>query len=214
LDLITVDQGAALTAGVPTILGVPDDWAWVVKFGALADVLSLDGLAADPARAAYAKARWEQGVQQARTAAVVLTDTSVTRFALHGMTEQSASALAPLARSWRQPPPLSVATPGYSSADWSVAERAYLVSRIVSDPTPAAPLVLTFAASADHPLVRPGLVIRNWGDAGCAITRDGQPLVADRDFRIGKLSTPTGTDLVVWLDLSADSPTRLVVSPR
>jgi hypothetical protein len=146
-----------------------------------------------------------------KPAAVVLTADSVTRFALHGMTEQTASALAPLARSWRQPPPLTVDTSAFSSIGWSVAERAYVLDRIA--PATRATLALTVAASTDHPLVRPGLVIRNWGDTGCAITRDGQPLVAERDFRIGKIVTPTGTDLIVWLDLSAESPTRLVVSP-
>lgn len=74
LDLIAVNQGPFVALGppTPTILGVPDDWAWVVKFGVLADLFSRDGLAPDPERAAYCQQRWTQGITLARTAAVVL----------------------------------------------------------------------------------------------------------------------------------------------
>lgn len=73
LDAIYVAPGASLTAATATLLGVPDDWAWVIKWGALADLLSRDGLALDPARAAYCEARWQQGVDAATPARVVLS---------------------------------------------------------------------------------------------------------------------------------------------
>jgi hypothetical protein len=72
LDLVSVNKGAAIDPLVSSLLGVPDDWAWVVKYGALADVLSQDGLAFDPGRASYCEQRWQQGMQQAKTASVVL----------------------------------------------------------------------------------------------------------------------------------------------
>lgn len=72
LELLTVEAGAALAVSASTPLGVPNDWAWVIKWGALADLLGRDGLAADPARAAYCEARWQQGVQAATAAAVIL----------------------------------------------------------------------------------------------------------------------------------------------
>ena len=60
LDLVYVPRGTVLNPLVPVALGIPDDWSWVVTFGALADVLSKDGLANDPARASYCQQRWEQ----------------------------------------------------------------------------------------------------------------------------------------------------------
>jgi len=66
LDLITVDDGAALNPSVGVILGVPDDFAWVVKWGALADLLGADGQARDPERSKYCEARWEEGLELAR----------------------------------------------------------------------------------------------------------------------------------------------------
>jgi hypothetical protein len=71
LDLITVSRGAALNPVTPVLLTVPDDFAPFVKWGALADLLSKDGLAADPARALHCEKRWQQGIQIAKTASMV-----------------------------------------------------------------------------------------------------------------------------------------------
>lgn len=73
LDLVSVILGADLGSDAPgVLLGVPDDWAWVVKFGALSDLLSQQGVAFDPERAAYCEARWQHGITLATAATVVL----------------------------------------------------------------------------------------------------------------------------------------------
>jgi hypothetical protein len=72
LDLVASRQGAALDPTTGVILGVPDDYAWVVKFGALADLLSGPGPNNDPARARRCEERWTQGVTLATRASVVL----------------------------------------------------------------------------------------------------------------------------------------------
>lgn len=71
LDIISVNRGAVLNPSGPVVLGVPDDFSWVVKFGALADLLSKDGLAQDPQRSGYCEARWKQGIEIAKTASLV-----------------------------------------------------------------------------------------------------------------------------------------------
>lgn len=73
LDLITINKGSTVDPAVATSLGIPDDYGWVVKYGALADLLSGDGLALDPQRAAYCEARWQQGIDHIRRNPVVLT---------------------------------------------------------------------------------------------------------------------------------------------
>jgi hypothetical protein len=45
---------------------VPDNFAWVVKFGALSDMLSKAGQAQDMPRAEYCERRWKEGIQLAR----------------------------------------------------------------------------------------------------------------------------------------------------
>jgi hypothetical protein len=66
LELVTVQSGAALNPPAGVLLGVPDDFAWVIRMGALADLLGKDGQARDAKRAEYAQARWTEGIALAR----------------------------------------------------------------------------------------------------------------------------------------------------
>ena len=74
LDLISVSRGEQFTdPTIEALLGVPDDWAWVVVYGALADLMGGDGMQADPLRADYCEKRWEQGVAMAQSASSVVS---------------------------------------------------------------------------------------------------------------------------------------------
>lgn len=66
LELITLNAGAALNPANGVLLGIPDNFAWVVKFGAMADLLSKAGQAQDLPRASYCGQRWREGIQVAR----------------------------------------------------------------------------------------------------------------------------------------------------
>lgn len=66
LDIVYVPRGTPLTVGTGSFLGIPNDFTPFVRFGAMADLLSKDGLAADPARAQYCESRWRQGIQVAQ----------------------------------------------------------------------------------------------------------------------------------------------------
>lgn len=73
LGLLTINRGAAPDIlDASQSLGVPNDWAWVVIFGALAQLFQRDGLAQDAARAAYCDQRWSDGLTRARAAATIL----------------------------------------------------------------------------------------------------------------------------------------------
>jgi hypothetical protein len=61
-ELLLINAGPALSQAQSTILGIPDDWAWVVKWGALGDLLSREGSAKDPLRATYANKRYREGI--------------------------------------------------------------------------------------------------------------------------------------------------------
>jgi hypothetical protein len=76
LNLLTLDSGEAIDVlDTAQVLGVPDDWAWVVIFGALAQLLQRDGLAVDASRAAFCDSIWQDGLQRATAGAVVLNAT-------------------------------------------------------------------------------------------------------------------------------------------
>ena len=81
LRLLAIETGAILDPTVGVLLGVPDDWTWAIRFGALADLLGASGPAQDAPRAAYCQARWQQAVQMAKgwnpVLAVQVDDTEV-----------------------------------------------------------------------------------------------------------------------------------------
>ena len=54
-------------------LSVPDDWSWIVKWGALADLLSREAEAKDSPRAAYCQKRFAEGVKLLSTASSILS---------------------------------------------------------------------------------------------------------------------------------------------
>ena len=65
-DLIRIMAGSTLDPVAGVLLGVPDDFAWVVKWGAMADLLGRQGESIDAQRAQYCEARWDEGIAIAR----------------------------------------------------------------------------------------------------------------------------------------------------
>lgn len=72
LELLTVDSTSLDPASGATVLGIPDDLTPAIKWGVLADLLGIDGIASDPARSQFAEQRYRQYVQLARTLPVVV----------------------------------------------------------------------------------------------------------------------------------------------
>lgn len=61
-ELIVVNAGPTLTPGSPSLLPIPADWTHVIKWGALADLLSRDSNARDLPRAQYCEQRYRMGL--------------------------------------------------------------------------------------------------------------------------------------------------------
>lgn len=66
LEMLVVQTGTPIDPSTGVLLNIPDDLAWVVKWGALADLLGREGQSRDPSRADYCESRWRQGVEIAR----------------------------------------------------------------------------------------------------------------------------------------------------
>jgi hypothetical protein len=62
LDALVVENGPVLDTAANTLMGVPDDFVWAIKYGALADMLGQEGQARDFARQEYCERRWEEGI--------------------------------------------------------------------------------------------------------------------------------------------------------
>lgn len=75
LEIHAVQSGPVIDLATPAsvdFLGVPDDFVWAVKWGALADLLSGDGQARDTLRAQYCQSRYLEAVQLARSFPAVM----------------------------------------------------------------------------------------------------------------------------------------------
>ena len=62
-DMLALQSGPTFAPPTPSLLGVPDDWALVAMYGALADVLGQEAESTDRARAAYCLERYTEGVE-------------------------------------------------------------------------------------------------------------------------------------------------------
>lgn len=71
-DVLTVNAGATLSTNFATVLPVPNDWCWVAKWGALAQLMGRESAASDPTRAQYALYRYQQGLAAMRAAPALL----------------------------------------------------------------------------------------------------------------------------------------------
>lgn len=100
LDLVSVNAGATLDVSTGVLLGVPDDLAWVVKYGAMADLLGKDGQSRDAARAKYCEERWKEGLELAKIF------TSVINYSLEGTLNLASSIkeFDTLSVGWQTPP--------------------------------------------------------------------------------------------------------------
>jgi hypothetical protein len=61
-DLIVALTGAIFTPPAATTLAIPNDWCWLAKWGALAELLGRDSEATDRLRAEYCLQRYKEGV--------------------------------------------------------------------------------------------------------------------------------------------------------
>lgn len=73
LDLLLVESASLSTlASGGSLLPMPDDFAWGLKFGAMADLLAQDGQGSDAQRMAYCEQRYQESVALASTFPSVL----------------------------------------------------------------------------------------------------------------------------------------------
>jgi len=140
------------------------------------------------------------------------TEYSQVKVSIQGLTEKPAKELVPLAKSWLRAPELKLSGSGYVSKGYDQSERAYLITcKNMNEPEP---LHFQIAASEEHPMVNLAFVITGWGDAGAALTLNGEQMSRGKAFRYGHRSTPETKDLIVWIERISTSSIDLMLSPQ
>lgn len=62
-DVLSLQSGLPFAPPASTLLGVPDDWSWLPKWGALSDLLGRESEATDRPRAEYCLKRYNDGIK-------------------------------------------------------------------------------------------------------------------------------------------------------
>ncbi len=72
-EVMHTASGPPWVKATDKLLNMPDDWSWVFTFGALGDLFSRESLAQDTLRAAYCRARYQEGLGLMRMMPVAVT---------------------------------------------------------------------------------------------------------------------------------------------
>lgn len=107
IEILSLNSGPTFAPPAATLLGIPDDFAWVPMFGALGDLLDSEQLRTDRARADYCKARYQQGLQIIRQSNWIIT----------AATQEQQTDIMSLAKAdWYNP---GWDSPGADNAGWN-----------------------------------------------------------------------------------------------
>jgi hypothetical protein len=140
------------------------------------------------------------------------TSKTRTRIMLQGMTENGASGLVHMAKSWLHAPKLELTTGAYQGGEYDQSERAYIIQRSTSGTQ--TPLSFTIQAAGETPLLNPAIIVRNWGNKEAEISINGRRIPKGKNFRLGIVSRPGGDDLVIWMRLDSEKPTEISIIGR
>jgi hypothetical protein len=146
----------------------------------------------------------------------------------HGMTNAAdpVKELVKLGWSWIEGPTLQMEgfKPEYMISTYDPAQKAYIVPR-----EGRGPVELKFSLEAQHQhgsvefgaegqgapmaIINPTFIVKDWDTPGVELRVDDKLIEPGKDFRIGYEETPTGSDLILWLRMSASKPTQFKLTP-
>ena len=122
------------------------------------------------------------------------------------------SSLPPLAKSWIAPPDAKLADEASGKVDYDPAQRAYLVTRTGGGQSQQKPLSIRFAATPEHPLVNPAIVIAGWNpSAKASVSVDGKK--TNLPVRFGIEHHLDGDTAVVYIEMKSSSPIEIAIAP-
>jgi hypothetical protein len=130
---------------------------------------------------------------------------------LIGMTEQPVASLTTLARSWNNPPKLTLLGEGWTGGEYDKYQRAFVLE--AKDAGKPGTVQFTLQASEASPACNPAFVVRNWGESDAEVQLDGQLKVLGKDLRLGHEHRLEGSDLIVWIKLQATKPLTITMKP-
>lgn len=123
---------------------------------------------------------------------------------LYGMTDRPIADLVRLGRAWARPAAVASVKGGARFAGFDTPEKAF-----VFEAAGAGPLGWTWEASAESPLVRPVVILKNAGGPVRGVRLGGRALREGRDYAVGEVRRLEGRSLVLWLNIETEAKTSL-----
>ena len=140
-----------------------------------------------------------------------LTETSITKIMMHGMSSKKAKELIPLAKSWLDAPKLKVASGSCASKGYDPTQMAYVIECKAKGQCTKASFEL--AASKKSPAINPAIVLKGWCGSDVKVKVNGENLTPGKGFRSGINRTIDGNDLIVWIKTESTKPLKVEFSP-
>jgi len=111
-------------------------------------------------------------------------------------------------KSWAYPPDLIIQGAGMNSNGYDKSERCYQLENLTD---PSKPIEFNLEGNKESLIINPAIHIKNWNSDGAKVLVDGQEL---KDCRIGIHHELEGTDLVVFLTITKNSPMNVRIIPQ
>ncbi|MEF8811796.1 MAG: hypothetical protein V5A47_12790, partial [Bacteroidales bacterium] len=129
-------------------------------------------------------------------------------FALYGMARDKDRVLK-IARSWNNPPALTIASNGFNSQGYKKAERAYIVKASGDDN-----FSFSLAGSEQSPVFNPVLKVKGWAPDDLSVTANGQKLDEDQ-YKVGLERDVNGNPTtMIWINYDAQQETNFELVPE
>jgi hypothetical protein len=138
-----------------------------------------------------------------------MTDNSVTKIMLVGLTDQSKDELVTVARSWINAPSITHESPLIKTATYDQTEKSYIIELVEPGK-----LQFEIEASPDAPLHNPAFVISNWGISEINLILNGKKIERGKEFRYGFRSGLESTDLIIWIKTDSEEAVQFNIEKQ
>jgi hypothetical protein len=136
-----------------------------------------------------------------------MSDRSMTKLMLTGMTDKTAEELMPLARSWYNPPEIKGEN---LKAEYDQSQRAYVLTPDKS----MTELEFQIEAGEGSPVINPAFVIPDWGTQNIELEINGDKVSRGKKFRFGTIDKLDGSDLIVWIEFESKESVQIKLTSK
>jgi hypothetical protein len=120
---------------------------------------------------------------------------------LYGISNKSIDELQPFARSWRNPPEISVLD-GISKVTYQQEERAWHLT------SSAEKISFSIAASAIQPVYNPVFILKNRSQNIKSIVINDR-ILSENSYRAGFQRSASGLHTILWIEYQSKEPVQV-----